>query len=332
MPSSRQVLQNGSLGLIGPLVATGRIPVRWNSRLSAGQRDVTVPGAATASATSVSVNGQSADYRRIEYYWKQLAVNNGSGPVWQGVTNTVTLSNQTVTVTGRLLVPSAAQTFGYDADGNLTNDTVWAYWWDGENRLKAMAVLASATAQGVPRVRLEFGYDWQGRRLSKAVLTNWNGSIYLTTNLTRLVYDLSAVAPTGGDGQAGGWRPVAELNSNNALIRSYGWGLDLSGEIDGAAGIGGLVEVTDHSSWPPGRHFTVFDGNGNIVGLVKSDGTVSARYEYGPFGEPIRVTGAFARSNPFRWSTKYWDEETDLVYYGYRYYSPNLVMCWHLVG
>lgn len=29
-----------------------------------------------------------------------------------------------------------------------------------------------------------------------------------------------------------------------------------------------------------------------------------------------------AKTNPFRWSTKYWDEETGLVYYGYRYYSP----------
>jgi len=57
---------------------------------------------------------------------------------------------------------------------------------------------------------------------------------------------------------------------------------------------------------------------------VQSDGTVSARYEYGPFGEPIRETGTFARSNPFRWSTKYWDLETALVYYGYRYYSPGL--------
>jgi len=57
---------------------------------------------------------------------------------------------------------------------------------------------------------------------------------------------------------------------------------------------------------------------------VQSDGTVSARYEYGPFGEPIRETGTFARSNPFRWSTKYWDPESDLVYYGYRYYSPSL--------
>jgi RHS repeat-associated protein len=30
-----------------------------------------------------------------------------------------------------------------------------------------------------------------------------------------------------------------------------------------------------------------------------------------------------ATANPFRFSTKYHDEETDLLYYGYRYYDPN---------
>jgi RHS repeat-associated protein len=30
-----------------------------------------------------------------------------------------------------------------------------------------------------------------------------------------------------------------------------------------------------------------------------------------------------ARANPFRFSTKYQDDQTDLLYYGYRYYSPN---------
>jgi RHS repeat-associated protein len=38
-------------------------------------------------------------------------------------------------------------------------------------------------------------------------------------------------------------------------------------------------------------------------------------------GEPIRVSGAFAYSNPIRFSTKYTDDETDWVYYGYRYYN-----------
>jgi RHS repeat-associated protein len=30
-----------------------------------------------------------------------------------------------------------------------------------------------------------------------------------------------------------------------------------------------------------------------------------------------------ARANPFRFSTKYQDDETDLLYYGFRYYNPN---------
>jgi len=40
------------------------------------------------------------------------------------------------------------------------------------------------------------------------------------------------------------------------------------------------------------------------------------------FGEPIRATGSVAFLNPFRFSTKYCDDETGHYYYGYRYYSP----------
>jgi len=39
----------------------------------------------------------------------------------------------------------------------------------------------------------------------------------------------------------------------------------------------------------------------------------------GPFAEVLRTTGPMAKSNPFRFSTKYQDEETDLLCYGYRY-------------
>jgi RHS repeat-associated protein len=51
----------------------------------------------------------------------------------------------------------------------------------------------------------------------------------------------------------------------------------------------------------------------------------SAEYEYGPFGETIRATGPAAAENVFRFSAKYTDAESGLLYYGYRY--RNLV-CW----
>ena len=73
-----------------------------------------------------------------------------------------------------------------------------------------------------------------------------------------------------------------------------------------------------------GELFCGVDGNGNVSALVNAaDATTLANYEYGPFGEVIRATGPMAKLNPFRFSTKYDDDETDFLYYGYRYYNPS---------
>jgi RHS repeat-associated protein len=61
---------------------------------------------------------------------------------------------------------------------------------------------------------------------------------------------------------------------------------------------------------------------GNVTLLVNTQtGTNSATYEYGPFGENLRATGPMAKANSFRFSSKFQDDESDLLYYGYRYYS-----------
>ena len=51
---------------------------------------------------------------------------------------------------------------------------------------------------------------------------------------------------------------------------------------------------------------------------------MAANYTYDPFGKIIASTGTYANNNPFRFSTKYWDEETGLVYYTFRDYSASL--------
>ena len=64
------------------------------------------------------------------------------------------------------------------------------------------------------------------------------------------------------------------------------------------------------------------DANGNVQQLVDaSDGSLKAEYEYGPFGGITKSSGTVASDNPFRFSTKYFDDETQLSYYGYRYYD-----------
>jgi len=80
--------------------------------------------------------------------------------------------------------------------------------------------------------------------------------------------------------------------------------------------------MTDQSTLnaQPTTFFYSFDGNGNVLGLINAnDGATAAQYDYGPFGELMRSDGAMAKLNPFRFSTKFQDAETDLLYYGYRY-------------
>lgn len=83
--------------------------------------------------------------------------------------------------------------------------------------------------------------------------------------------------------------------------------------------------VKDYQPATQGTYCYCYDGNGNVTALVNADnGAVAARYEYGPFGELLRATGPMAFVNPFRFSTKYQDEESGFLYYGYRYYDPTV--------
>jgi RHS repeat-associated protein len=97
--------------------------------------------------------------------------------------------------------------------------------------------------------------------------------------------------------------------------------LDLSGGMQGAGGVGGLLEIVFQGSVTT-NCFVAFDGNGNIATLDNAnDGSTGASYEYGPFGELVRVTGLVGKANPFRFSTRYQDDESELLAYPYRLYS-----------
>ena len=181
----------------------------------------------------------------------------------------------------------------YDANGNILQANGFVLAWDDENRL------ASATKENDKRY--EFVYDGQSRRRIKKSF-NWNGSTWNLTNERRYVYD--------------GWNLVAELDAANNVVNTYAWGIDLSGSEQGAGGVGGLLSVNHLGS----TYYANYGGNGNVTRYVDSTGNVSYSCSYSPFGEAIEETGSKPCS--FGFSTKYTDEETGLVYYGYRYYEP----------
>ena len=260
---------------------------------------VDIMGVALPGGT-VTVGGE-VPYRKGEYFRKELSVDNSSSAIWTNVTVSATGENP---VSGNVFVPEDTEQFTYDDDGNLTQDGRWAYTWDGENRLISMKSLASTPSNSWKS--LKFEYDYKSRRSAK-VVSNWTGSAWSRVTFDQFFYDE--------------WNLLAVLEFNSTVKQTFIWGLDLSGTIQGDGGVGGLLAVIDNTN---GANFVAYDGNGNVAGLVKSsDGAASANYEYGPFGEFIRQTGPMAKANAFRFSSKCQDGESDLLYYGYRYYNPS---------
>lgn len=176
----------------------------------------------------------------------------------------------------------------YDADGNMTYGPVQVpetgaikgstLTWDGENRL------TTSTIDGVVTSYL---YGGSSRLVGKI-----SG-----TKKTAYVYD--------------GWNMIADCFSIDGdaydINRTYYWGLDLSGTLQGAGGVGGLLSGSDHSSPITAHYFPCYDGNGIVV----------AHYEYDGFGRCQVANEQVGFSH--RFSTKSQGWETGLFYCGYRY-------------
>ncbi len=184
--------------------------------------------------------------------------------------------------------------YTYDADGNLSSDGRFNYTWNAENRLTKI--------EQINKLKIEFTYDYIGRRISKKTYSYNAG--WILSAYTRFVYD--------------GWNLVAEVDgTSGTVLNTYLWGEDLSGSLQGAGGVGGLLAVKNASD----VFYPCYDGNGNVLAYVDSTGVKVAEYDFNPFGKAVVKTN---ENFKFQFSTKYHDKETGLDYYGYRYYDSDL--------
>jgi len=286
-----------------------------NQYTSKGNSTVCVLGNTNLTA-SVGVSGvPPAGIGQVDRnFGCDFVPSNSGGPAPGTLTVTATMPNSTPSMTNRnYFIPKASQTLTYDVDGNLADDGVWTYSYDAENRLSGMTSdLSSGFANY--QMGLSYTYDYLNRRVEKRV---YNTATQQTSFDHRYIYD--------------GWNLIAETDTSGNIQRSYSWGLDLTGSLTATAGVGALLEITNYS-YSGGslvgttNYFSQMDGNGNVSALVRSDGLTAAVYEYGPFGELLRnesFDSAIA-DNGFKFSTKFADAETGLVYYGNRFYSPGL--------
>jgi RHS repeat-associated protein len=161
--------------------------------------------------------------------------------------------------------------------------------------------------------RSDFVYDGKMRRRIEKDYS-WNGSAWTQTNEIHFIYDGNVV--------------IQERDANNLPQVTYTRGNDLSGTLQGAGGIGGLLARTDMGLWTVGSgQATAFyhaDGNGNIAMMINNLQLIVAKYLYDPFGNTLSLSGSLAEANTYRFSSKEWNDNAGLYYYLYRYYDPNL--------
>ena len=200
-------------------------------------------GQLTGAVKQDSENTQLAD---LSYLYDQIG--NRTSATENGTTTSYTsnLVNQYIQIAS--LVPT------YDADGNMTSYNGWTYTWNGEKRL--IAAENSDT-------RLEFSYDFLGRRIEKKVYSKGLLSLYdwSLEKHRKFAYH--------------GYKLIAEFDAleSDALVASYLWqpesvGLDVP-----------LMRIADGID-----AYYITDGNKNIIALKDAEGVNLATYSYSPFG------------------------------------------------
>jgi RHS repeat-associated protein len=260
--------------------------------------------------TNVAVTVNAVAVTRQNAYWHHaLEVDNATDAAYPQVAITAVYNppgtndpDVVTSQTGRVFVAKTPEPFQYDNDGNLTQDGRFTYAWDAENRLIAVTTRDDLPTS-VPRIRVAHLYDHQSRRIASATAV-WTNDAWQAAASRAFLYD--------------GWNVIVEtINNQPSTTNYYVWGLDLSGSIQGAGGIGGLLATSLDGTIALYCH----DANGNVGQLVSPGGDLLAHYEYSPFGETIAASGPLAEVNPFRFSTKWFEKDTGLGCWVYRWYS-----------
>ena len=173
--------------------------------------------------------------------------------------------------------------YTYDANGNLlkkSGATEESYKYDVYNRL----VSYQADQKGKKE---SYSYDAEGVRRSK------------TASEGEEKKEILFISDTSGELS----RTLAETDEEGELLASYGWGDTL------------LSQTRE------GKTSTyLYDGQGNVRGLLDEKGNLTDTYAYNAYGELTEKTGE--TENHFLYTGEYYDGVSGLYYLRARYMSP----------
>lgn len=194
--------------------------------------------------------------------------------------------------------------YSYDSNGNLIQKvhkrTMIAikYKWDIENRL--IQVTKHTNENALPNETVTYSYDALDRRIEK----NVNGDI------KRYVYDNEDI--------------LMEFDGDNVFQKFYVHGLGIDEPL-------AMVEENKETRADTEDlkvHYYHKDGMGSIISLTDEEGKEKEKYIYNAFGkvtiydEDNKQIQSSLLKNPYTFTGREYDSETDLHYHRARYYNP----------
>ncbi|MBJ7450348.1 MAG: hypothetical protein JHC93_08335, partial [Parachlamydiales bacterium] len=189
----------------------------------------------------------------------------------------------------------------YDLCGNLISeideDTQIHYVYDALDRL--VEIIRNDVRKAT------YTYDSFHRRIAKHTYLKEDSNWVPQSSLFYIYDDIKEIGAVDTSGK------IVELRT---LSTTY------SSEIGSAL----LIELDQEV------YFPIHDHRGCVVSLSNEQGNILEFYRYGAFGEEkiynsqkIRLSESFLE-NPWRFSSKRYDEESGLTYFGRRFYNANL--------
>ncbi len=219
-------------------------------------------------------------------------------------------------------------TYAYDAGGNITSKSVYAYttgdltgktatdtvsydygnsaWKDELTSYDGESIVYDKI--GNPTSYRGWGMTWQGRQLTKAVKDK-------TVTFT---YDSEGIRTSKSDGTN---TTKYLLNGTQILAQKTG-STTLSFFYDQQGNRVAMADGSNHF------YYYIYNLQGDVIALADaSTGKLAATYTYDAWGKLVKLEDTTANSvgtlNPFRYKGYYYDTETSLYYLQSRYYDPD---------
>lgn len=254
--------------------------------------------------TQIKASKGATTLNSFTYSYVNPTTGKDSGVRWSVTDVNNNKTSYTYEGANRLTGTSGASSymFGYDANGNMTNNNGAVQTFNGANELtKSASTTYTFDANGNETgssAGLSFAYNPKNQTETiNGLSMTYTGATQMervTAGSTTFTYSVLGLASASGT-------PTTYFSRDN---------------------MGQLTEerLGPGSSYTP--YYYLFDGLGAIVGMTDSSGSLARTYSYSPYGKQVSTTGTAA--NPWSFVSGYLDSQTNLDKFGLRFDDPSV--------